>query len=59
MSKKEECPTPPEHHLHMCQLRSTKVKSDIDKLADNPTVVCTDCGAKANKPENLCAPKAL
>jgi hypothetical protein len=43
----------------MCQLKATALKEEINKLYENPTHVCTNCGVKVNRKENLCAPKPI
>ncbi len=59
MTKPNQCPEPEEHHLHMCQLKAKQMHKDIEKLVDSPKVVCANCGARANRPENLCQPKPI
>lgn len=48
-----------QHKMHMCALKAENDNDCIRSLADNPTVVCGNCGAKANRPENVCAPQKL
>jgi hypothetical protein len=56
----DDCLNPEEHcELHMCQLKATALKEEINKLYENPTHVCTNCGVKVNRKENLCAPKPI
>ena len=43
------------HHMHMCALKRQGLDDCILSLSDNPTVECSQCGAKANSSENLCA----
>lgn len=45
-----------QHKMHMCALKEEKNDECIKSLSDNPTVVCGDCGAKANSYENVCNP---
>ena len=55
-----DCTNPEEHcELHMCQLKSTELNDEINKLYEDPKFVCTSCGVKVNKEENLCNPKPL
>lgn len=45
-----------EHHkMHMCILKIEGKYDLIKSLSDHPTVECSQCGAKANSAENLCA----
>ena len=48
-----------QHKMHMCALKSQGEDDCIKSLSDNPTVQCSNCGAKANDPQNLCAPQPL
>ncbi len=59
MSEDNSCEVPEEHHFHYCELTANPRNADIDKLMDNPKFVCTNCGGKVNKAENVCAPKPL
>ena len=59
MGTKEVCAKPEEHHLHFCQLKATPMNPEIEKMFDNPAWVCTSCGARVNRPENVCSPKEL
>jgi len=43
----------------MCQMKSTKTSAEINKLYENPKFVCTNCGVKVNREENLCSPKPI
>ena len=43
------------HKMHICYLKSQGEDDCIKSLTDNPTVVCRQCGAKANSIQNLCA----
>ena len=47
------------HKKHMCALKSEANEECIKTLSDNPTVECSNCGAKSNEPKNLCAPQPL
>jgi hypothetical protein len=47
------------HKEHMCQLRAEQNEELIKCLSDNPTVECSNCGAKANSPDNVCLPVDL
>jgi hypothetical protein len=48
-----------QHKMHMCALKAEKNDECIKTLSDKPTVVCGNCGAKANSPDNVCAPQKL
>jgi hypothetical protein len=50
---------PDAHKKHMCTLKAEGNQECITSLSDNPTVECSICGAKANDPQNLCAPEPL
>lgn len=47
------------HKKHMCALKTEGNDECIRSLSDNPTVECSNCGAKANEAKNLCAPEPL
>ncbi len=53
-----EC-KPEEHKEHMCSLKATKQFEVIECLSKNPTVVCGNCQAMADRAENLCRPQKL
>lgn len=48
-----------QHKMHMCALKAENNDECIKSLSDKPTVECGNCGAKANSPDNLCAPQKL
>ena len=55
-----DCLNPEQHcELHICQLRATDRKQEIEELFKTPKFVCTNCGSKVNRAENLCRPKPL
>ena len=55
-----DCQNPEEHcQLHVCQLKGTRTKPDIDKLYENPKFACANCGAKVNDERYLCNPKSI
>ena len=43
------------HTKHMCALKAQGLDDCIKSLADQPTVECRQCGARANSSKNLCA----
>ena len=45
--------------LKMCELKAKGLMEEIDRLSNNPTVVCGKCGAKADNPEHLHNPRPL
>jgi hypothetical protein len=46
------------HKMHMCALAAEN--ADLARrLAENPTVECENCGAKAHDPKNVCSPRQL
>jgi len=56
----ESCQNPEEHcDFHACQLTATVRNPEIDKIFDDPRFVCTNCGAKVHKKENVCRPREL
>jgi hypothetical protein len=48
-----------QHKMHMCALKAENNDECIKSLGDKPTVVCGNCGAKANSPENVCDPQKM
>jgi hypothetical protein len=48
-----------QHKMHMCALKAENNNECIKSLSDKPTVVCGNCGAKANSPDNVCVPEEL
>lgn len=55
---KKNCRNADEHvKLHMCSLKGKEMSPEIQKLFSNPKFVCTNCGFRVNKAENVCAPK--
>ncbi len=53
-----EC-DPESHKEHMCALKAQKKTELIECLSRNPTVKCGHCGAKADRPDNVCDPVPL
>lgn len=47
------------HPMHICSLKAQGLDDRIKSLADNPTVTCNKCGARANSSEYLCAAHLL
>ncbi len=43
------------HSEHMCALKLNGLEDRVRSLADNPSVQCKHCGAKANSIKNICA----
>ncbi|HEY6871924.1 MAG TPA: hypothetical protein VI298_04250 [Geobacteraceae bacterium] len=50
---------PESHKEHMCALKATNNVELIECLSRNPTVQCGHCGAKADRPQNVCDPAEL
>jgi len=48
-----------QHKMHMCELRAGGAEDCILSLSENPAFTCQNCGAKADKAENLCAPEPI
>jgi predicted nucleic acid-binding Zn ribbon protein len=48
-----------DHKLHMCALKEANMVELVRCLADQPTVECANCGALANRAENVCNPVQL
>ncbi len=44
------------HKGHVCWFSRMGLIMEIQHLCDNPTVVCSNCGAKANLSHNVCFP---
>ncbi len=45
-----------EHNEHMCALKKAEKMELVRCLSDQPTVECGNCGARANRPDNVCKP---
>lgn len=59
MPKKEECPTPAEHKMHMCELNKKNMTDEIKKRSAKPKFVCGNCGAKADQAAYVCKPESM
>ena len=44
------------HKGHICWLSRMGLIMEVQHISDNPTVSCSECGAKANLPHNVCHP---
>lgn len=44
------------HKGHICWLTRMGLLKEVQHLSDSPTVSCSNCGAKANLPHNVCFP---
>lgn len=53
------CTCGEKHTGHICWLSRMGLIMEIQHLSDNPTVSCSNCGAKANLPHNVCFPVPL
>jgi len=49
----------PVEQLKMCQLKAKGMMAEIDRRSTAPTVVCSKCGAKANRAADLHNPLPL
>ena len=47
------------HKGHICWLSRMGLIMEVQHLTDNPAVLCSNCGAKANHAHNVCYPVAL
>jgi hypothetical protein len=47
------------HKGHICWLSHMGLIMEVQHLTDNPTVLCSKCGAKANLSHNVCVPVPL
>lgn len=47
------------HKMHMCALAAEENAELVKSLAENPTVECENCGARAKDAENVCSPRQL
>ena len=47
------------HKGHICWLSQMGLIMEVQHLTDNPTVLCSKCGAKANLSHNVCVPVPL
>ena len=55
-----DCTNPEEHcQLHMCQLQYKEMNPELEKLYENPTFACANCGVKVNDENYLCNPKPI
>jgi hypothetical protein len=53
------CTRPQEHHLHLCELRSSLSRAELNVLMQNPKYVCANCGDRMHSGRNLCIPKRI
>ena len=47
------------HKGHICWLSRMGMIMEVQHLSENPTVSCSNCGAKANLAHNVCYPAPL
>lgn len=57
--KDNECWDIDKHPAHMCKLFKQGRMMEYDQSAENPTVACAKCGAKAHRAESVCQPRPL
>jgi len=53
------CTCGEKHKGHICWLSRMGLIMEVQHLCDNPTILCSNCGAKANLPHNVCFPVSL
>lgn len=51
--------TSSEHSGHLCELESRQEWDVIGQITSNPTVVCENCGNRANCAAHVCMPADL
>ncbi|MBT1071748.1 hypothetical protein [Pelotalea chapellei] len=59
MEKNIQCSCQGNHHAHMCMLKSSGNREEIEKITSDPKFYCFTCAAEANCAENLCAPAPI
>lgn len=57
--KTKKCTCGRDHQGHLCVLHSKGLHAEIAHITDKPTVVCFNCGRKANRETNVCNPMPL
>lgn len=50
------CTNPDNHKMHLCELTKAGKTAEINRLQENPTFICGNCGRMANTEGALCAP---
>jgi hypothetical protein len=57
--KTKKCCCGQDHQGHLCVLHGKGMNTAIAHVTDKPTVLCFNCGRKANRAENVCNPMPL
>jgi hypothetical protein len=47
------------HKGHICWLSTMGLLQEVQHLTSDPITRCRKCGAKANRPHNVCFPEPL
>ena len=53
----ELCSCGQKHTGHICWLTRMGLLNEVAHLSGNPTATCARCGARADRPDNLCHPE--
>lgn len=53
------CPQPADHPTHLCRLMEQGRTAEVLTLSAHPAFRCGNCGAVADRAEDLCRPGAL
>jgi len=54
MSDPSVCRDPDLHHLHFCKLKKKGLNEEIAARSQAPAYVCHNCGARADRADDLC-----
>jgi hypothetical protein len=54
MSDKPVCHDPALHDLHFCKLKKKGLLEEMASRSRNPVFVCHNCGARADREDDLC-----
>lgn len=54
MSASATCRDPSLHHVHFCKLKKTGMSAEITARSQSPAFVCHNCGARADRENDLC-----
>jgi hypothetical protein len=58
-AKNKTCCDSQKHQGHLCVLHSKGMHKVIAGITNTPTVLCFNCGRKANEAGNVCNPMPL
>ncbi|MCM2264401.1 MAG: hypothetical protein NDI73_04320 [Desulfuromonadales bacterium] len=53
------CRDPELHDLHFCKLKKKGLYDEMAARSRTPTCVCHNCGARADREDDLCNPSPL